>query len=108
MTEDADSGDTSRHEIDPDEIADARSRFGGTEPERRAAAGAAADLADSGHYRRDSGRRLTTALILDELADAPDGSPADRWNWWIGVLSVAYGGYEQFSVQRYPGSGNDA
>ncbi|MFW5903796.1 MAG: hypothetical protein ACOCS7_03565 [Halolamina sp.] len=80
-------------------------RFGGTEPERRTVARQAVDLADSGRYRSDSGRRLTVDLVVDELADAPDGSPADRWNWWIGVLSLAYGGYEEFAVDRYPKSG---
>lgn len=100
MTEDADPGAA----LDPDDLVDALARFGGPEAERRTVARQAVDLADSGRYREDSGRRLTVDLIVDELADAPDGSPADRWNWWIGVLSVAYGGYEGFAVRRYPGS----
>ena len=91
--------------LDPAAVTTALARFGGTEPERRTVARQAVDLADAGRYRRDSGRRLTVDLLVDELADAPDGSPADRWNWWIGVLSLAYGGYEPFAVGRYPGSG---
>jgi len=91
--------------LDSGALVAALDRFGGTEPERRTVARQAVDLADSGRYRRDSGRRLTVDLVVDELADAPDGSPADRWNWWIDVLSLAYGGYEEFAVRRYPGSG---
>ncbi|KPN32203.1 hypothetical protein SY89_02967 [Halolamina pelagica] len=90
--------------LDPEALVSALARFDGTEPERRTVARQAVDLADSGRYRRDSGRHLSVDLIVAELADAPDGSPADRWNWWIGVLSLAYGGYEAFSVGRYPGS----
>lgn len=91
-------------ELDADDLVDALARFGGSQAERRTVARQAVDLADSGRYRADSGRRLTADLIVEELADAPDGSPADRWNWWIGVLSVAYGGYGAFAVRRYPGS----
>lgn len=93
--------------FDPDALADALARFGGTPAERRTVARQAVDLADSDEYHRDSGRRLTADLIVDELADAPEGSPAERWNWWMGVLSFAYGGYEQFVVRRYPGSDFD-
>ena len=89
--------------LDPEALVAALDRFGGTEPERRTVARQAVDLADTGRYPRDTGRALTPDLIVDELADAPDGSPADRWNWWIGVLAVAYGGYEEFAVRRYPG-----
>lgn len=91
-------------DFDPDTLADALTRFGGNSAERRTVARQAVDLADSGEYHRDSGRQLTVELIVDELADAPEGSPAERWNWWMGVLSFAYGGYEQFAVRRYPGS----
>ena len=90
--------------LDSDALAEALDRFGGTPPERRTVARQAVDLADSGVYERDSGRRLATSLIVDELADAPEGSPAERWNWWMGVLAFAYGGYEEFVVRRYPGS----
>lgn len=104
MSEDDDPGEAGRSDLDTDALADALSRFGGTDPERHTVARQAADLAGSGQYRRDSGRRLAVDLIVDELADAPEGSPADRWNWWMGVLAVAYGGYEPFAVRRYPGS----
>jgi hypothetical protein len=100
MTEESDPGP----ELDPDELVDALARFGGTEAERRTVARQAVDLADSGRYRADSGRQLAVDLIVDELADAPEGSPADRWNWWIGVLGFAYGGYGEFAVRRFPGS----
>lgn len=101
MTTDADSV-----ELDPDALAAALEQFGGSEAERRTVARQAVDLADAGTYRVDASRFLTVDLIVDELGDASGGSPADRWNWWIGVLSVAYGGYEQFGVRRYPGSAN--
>jgi len=94
--------DTASDALDPAALADALARFGGIEPERRTVARQAADLAAAGRYRRDSGRELTVDLVVDELADAPDGSPADRWNWWMGVLSLAYAGYEGFAVRRYP------
>jgi len=90
--------------LDPEALATALERFGGSDPERRTVARQASDLADTGRYPRDTGRELTVDLIVAELADAPDGSPADRWNWWMGVLAVAYGGYERFAVRRYPGS----
>ncbi|MFW5939175.1 MAG: hypothetical protein ACOCSD_04970 [Halolamina sp.] len=95
-------------EIDPEALVGALARFGGSEAERRTVAREATDLADSGQYRNDSGRSLTVDLIVDELADARAGSPATRWNWWMGVLSVAYGGYERFAVERYPGSGSES
>ncbi|MBP1988183.1 hypothetical protein [Halolamina salifodinae] len=95
-------------DFDSETLADALTRFGGKPAERRTVARQAVDLADSGEYHRDSGRRLTVDLIVDELADAPEGSPAERWNWWMGVLSFAYGGYDQFVVRRYPGSSVDS
>ncbi|GAB7095651.1 hypothetical protein JCM30237_28050 [Halolamina litorea] len=102
MAEDPTVGEA---DFDQPTLAEALARFGGTPQERRTVARQAVDLADAGEYRRDSGRTLTVSLILDELDDAGEGSPAERWNWWMGVLSFAYGGYEQFVVRRYPGSG---
>ncbi|PSQ22630.1 hypothetical protein BRD04_04230 [Halobacteriales archaeon QS_9_67_17] len=52
-------------------------RFGGSEPERRAVARSARDLADSGHD-------LT-----------------ERWNWWLGSLEAAHGNYARFQVRRW-------
>ncbi|MFC3960165.1 hypothetical protein [Halovivax cerinus] len=78
-----------------------RDTFGGTTGESRVVVRQAVDLADSGRYEADVGVALSIDVILDELADAPDGTPADRWNWWIGALEVAYGGYGQFGVRRF-------
>jgi hypothetical protein len=87
---------------DPERLDDAlESAFGGEPGERRAVVRAARDLADSGQFRADRGDRLDVEGILEELRDAPDGGPADRWNWWMGALDVAYGGYADFGVDRY-------
>lgn len=77
--------------------------FDADEGERRAVVRAAGDLADSGHLAADRGATLTVETVVTELADAPDGSSlAERWNWWIGALAVAYGdAYAQFGVRRY-------
>ena len=88
--------------LDPDELAAALGRFGGTVAERRTVARQAADLAASGKHARDRSHPLTAAVVVEELADAREGSPAERWNWWMGALEVAYGGYEPFQVRRYP------
>lgn len=76
--------------------------FGGDESERRTVARNARDLADSGRYVEDSGIELTPEHVVVQLADAPDGGPIERWNWWLGSLEVAYGGYAEFQV-RYLG-----
>jgi len=78
-----------------------RQAFGGTPGERRAVARAATDLADSGQLAADRGEPLTPELVVSELAAAPDDGVADRWNWWIGSLEVAYGGYAAFDVRRW-------
>ncbi|AGB15188.1 hypothetical protein Halru_0555 [Halovivax ruber XH-70] len=78
-----------------------RAAYGGTVGESRVVVRQAVDLAASGQYAADVGAPLSNEVVLDELADAPDGTPADRWNWWIGSLEVAYGGYGQFGVRRY-------
>lgn len=78
-----------------------RREFGGTSGETRVVVRQAVDLADSGQYAADVGSELTNDVVIEELADAPRGSPADRWNWWIGSLEVAYGGYGRFGVRRY-------
>ncbi len=90
--------------LDPEALATALEReFGGTAGERRAVARQARDLADSGKVQDDRGVPLTVEEILDNLSDAPAGtSVAGRWNWWLGSLDVAYGGYEPFQVRRYP------
>ncbi|MFC7325617.1 hypothetical protein ACFQMF_13630 [Halorubrum rutilum] len=74
--------------------------FGGTEAERRAVARAACDLADSGRPSEDRGHALTVPGVVDHLDDAPDGSSlVERWNWWLGALEAAYGGYDYFTVR---------
>ncbi|PSP45555.1 hypothetical protein BRC63_01570 [Halobacteriales archaeon QH_10_70_21] len=75
--------------------------FGGDESERRAVARHARDLADSGRYEADSGVTLTPEHVVVQLADAPEGSPADRWNWWVGALEFAYGDYAEFQLRRW-------
>ncbi|MDG5820891.1 hypothetical protein [Natronococcus sp. A-GB7] len=78
-----------------------REEFDGSSGAARVVARQAADLRDSGRYEADTGTRLTTEVVLEELADAPDGGPPERWNWWIGSLEIAFGGYETFGIRRY-------
>lgn len=96
-------------------------RFAAGTGERRAVCRQAGDLADSGQYERDAGVALTPDAIARHLADAPDapdatvtpdppgppdasgGGLASRWNWWMGALEVAYGGYAAFQVRRFRG-----
>ncbi|WIV67126.1 hypothetical protein [Natrialbaceae archaeon AArc-T1-2] len=88
--------------IDPDRLESRlRQEFGGSAGEARTVARQAVDLADAGRYVEDVGAKLTTDVVIEELADAPNGTPADRWNWWIGSLELAFGGYERFGVRRY-------
>jgi hypothetical protein len=87
--------------VDPEALAEALSRFGGTPAERRVVARQARDLADAGLVERDRGHALTVETVVSELAEAPDGGPAARWNWWVGALDVAYGDYAAFGVRRY-------
>ncbi|MFB6130599.1 MAG: hypothetical protein ABEJ28_07245 [Salinigranum sp.] len=76
--------------------------FDGSPAERRVVVRGARDLADSGKHLADRGRPLTVEEVTENLGDAPDGtSLAGRWNWWMGALDVAYGGYEPFQVRRY-------
>ena len=78
-------------------------RFDATAGERRAVARAARDLADAGLVAAHRGAPLTVDAVLTELADAPDDAAlAERWNWWIGALALAYGDdYARFRVERY-------
>lgn len=76
--------------------------FGGTAPERRVVSRAAGDLADSGRFHADKGVRLTPQRIIENLAEAPEDSGlVDRWNWWIGALELAHGGYGEFLVREW-------
>jgi hypothetical protein len=87
--------------LDPDELdAALADAFGGSDAERRVVVRQARDLADSGKAARDRGTPLTVSEIVANLADAPtDDSLASRWNWWLGALEVAYGGYAEFQVR---------
>lgn len=87
--------------MDAEELHEQLGRFGGTDAERRAVARQARDMADAGVLERDEGYTLTVERVLDELDDAPEGSPADRWNWWLGALEVSHGDYERFQVRRW-------
>ena len=88
---------------DPDRLAEVlEAHFGGSLAEARTVARQARDLADDGRLEEDLGTPLTAAVVVEHLQDAPDGGPADRWNWWIGSLEVAFGGYRAFGVERYP------
>ncbi len=87
--------------MEQDALTEALSRFGGSADERRAVARQARDLSDAGLVDRDRDHALTADVVLEELAEAPDGGPADRWNWWVGAMNVAYGGYEPFGVWRF-------
>ena len=89
-------------DLDTSSLAEALAQFGGGESERRTVARQAADLAASGKHARDRSHPLTEAVVVDQLSEAHEGSPADRWNWWMGALEAAYGGYEAFSVRQYP------
>jgi len=75
--------------------------FGGDAAERRAVARHARDLADSGRYVDDTGIELTAEHVVVQLADAREGTPADRWNWWIGSVELAYGGYAEFQIRGF-------
>lgn len=90
--------------------------------ERRAVVRQALDLADAGRWAEThDGEPLTAARVVDELKQAPSDSHrssdearersvkspasgeglADRWNWWIGALELAHGGFERFAVRSW-------
>lgn len=78
-----------------------RQAFGGTVAERRAVARAAGDLEDAGALRADLGVELAPEVVVEHLADAPEGSPAERWNWWMGALEASHGDYRRFRVTAW-------
>lgn len=61
----------------------------------------AMDLAESGRYREDSDTDLSAPELVEHLADAPDEGLVERWNWWVGSLELAYGGYAEFEIRRW-------
>jgi hypothetical protein len=77
--------------------------FESTPTDRRVVVRQACDLADSGKAETDRGHELTIDEITTQLQDAPDEMElVERWNWWIGTLDIAYGGYTAFTVQATP------
>ncbi|AHG02647.1 hypothetical protein HALDL1_02670 [Halobacterium sp. DL1] len=80
-----------------------RQAFGGTAAERRTVARAAGDLVDAGKLEGDLDVELTAEVVLEHLSDAPRGTPAERWNWWMGALEASHGGYRQFRVTAWDG-----
>ncbi|MFC3478017.1 hypothetical protein [Halobacterium litoreum] len=78
-----------------------RQAFGGTPAERRTVARAAGDLADAGKLGADLDAELTAEFVLEHLSDAPKGTPAERWNWWMGALEASHGGYRRFRVTAW-------
>jgi hypothetical protein len=80
-----------------------RSAFGGSPAERRVVARQVRDLADANIVESDRGETLTVRTVIDNLSDAPDDlGVAERWNWWLGALETAYGGYHEFQVTAIP------
>jgi hypothetical protein len=78
--------------------------FGGDAGTRRVVARQARDLADSGQFRRHMDSELTTNVVVENLRDAPaDLALPEKWNWWMGALELAYGGYDRFRVVRWSG-----
>ena len=76
--------------------------FGATPDERRVVVRQAGDLHDSGRYVETHDAELSADRVIAELADAPDDyGLVERWNWWIGALDLAHGGYDQFRIQRW-------
>ena len=85
-----------------------RQRFPESAPaERRVVARAAGDLADDGRFGETRGAALTPQTVVGELAEAPEdvaaleGDLVARWNWWVGALDLAHGGYDPFRIQAY-------
>ena len=87
--------------MDATQLDDAlREAFDSAAADRRVVVRQATDLAAIGKAEADRGVALSVDDIVDNLQDAPDGTDlVDRWNWWLGALDIAYGGYQQFTVQ---------
>lgn len=79
-----------------------RETFDAPDGARRVVVREAGDLSDSGLYLKHSGVELTTGAIIGHLEDAPDDmSLPEKWNWWVGSLEIAYGGYTEFLIVRW-------
>lgn len=86
--------------MDTRDLLAALETFDGTDAERRVVARQATDLADSGKLADDRGESPTVEDVIADLEDAPDDNDLiERWNWWLGSLETAYGGYERFTVR---------
>ncbi|ELY94536.1 hypothetical protein [Natrialba taiwanensis] len=89
-------------QLDPDQLENRlHDEFSATESQVRVVVRQAIDLAEAGQYEADVGTAVTAAVVVAELGDAPSGTVPERWNWWIGSLELAFGGYERFGIQRY-------
>jgi hypothetical protein len=78
--------------------------FDGNAGTRRVVARQARDLADSGQFEVHMDRELTAAVVVENLRDAPESlALPEKWNWWMGALELAYGGYDRFRVLRWTG-----
>jgi hypothetical protein len=88
-------------DVDRDRLEDAlRDEFGGDEATLRAISRQARDLADSGLVAEDFDFEVTVETVIDNMQDAPEGySLIERWNWWVGSLNLAMGGYRRFRVR---------
>ena len=79
-----------------------RQTFDASDGERRVVLREALDLHDDGRYADTHGAELTVEDVLDTHHEAPeDLGLVERWNWWVGALELAHGGYEAFRVRRY-------
>lgn len=77
-----------------------KATFDSSAADRRVVVRQASDLAAIGKAEADRGVGLAVDDIVTHLQDAPaDADLVDRWNWWLGALDLAYGGYQQFTVQ---------
>ncbi|MFW6382546.1 MAG: hypothetical protein ACOCZD_00725 [Haloferacaceae archaeon] len=87
--------------MDPDRLETVLAReFEAPDAERRVVVRQARDLADSGKPETDRGCALTGDELVGHLHDAPAGSTlVERWNWWLGALEIAYGGYDEFRIR---------
>ena len=76
--------------------------FESTAGERRVVARQATDLHDSGRYAETHGVELQVETVVSNLGEAPDECGlVERWNWWVGAMELAHGGYERFLVRRF-------
>lgn len=79
-----------------------REAFDASDGQRRVVVRAAVDLCDAGRYAETHGADLGVEDVVSTLREAPDDlGLVERWNWWVGALELAHGGYESFRVRQY-------